>query len=319
MNNISSRRSIPGSWPSNTPWQPISDTFQINKILGVGASGHVEKVTDTSKGTVYARKHMAKPKGHNWDKFRSRVLDEFYSMQRVACRHVINVDFYQEDAGRAMEIYMTPVADGNLMDLLETCVDDSYPALQIQIIYSWFGCLLKALNFVHSKKVVHKDIKPPNILVKDNIIYLADFGLSRDFEGGASQSIGPFAGTFEYQAPEFVTNQPHGRATDIFSLGCVFSEMLTVVHRKDLDQFRELRRTPVPLALIEMHHIVYSFHKNLKQVKEWVGDLRGTDKDNILVDTIFGMLEVDTLTRTSTVQALKRLESQKELCCTCGL
>jgi len=310
---------MPGSWPSNTAWQPIPDTFQINKILGVGASGHVEKVTDTSKGTVYARKHMAKPKGHNWDKFRSRVLDEFYSMRRVACRHVINVDFYQEDAERAMEIYMTPVADGNLMDVLETCVDDSYPVSRIQMIYSWFGCLLKALNFVHSKRVVHKDIKPPNILVKDNIVYLADFGLSRDFEGGASQSIGPFAGTFEYQAPEFATNQPHGRATDIFSLGCVFSEMLTVIHKRDLDQFRELRRTPVPAALTEMYHAVYSFHKNLGQVKEWVSELRSNEKDTILVGTIFGMLEVNTSTRMSTAQALERMESQKELCCTCGL
>ena len=95
--------------------------------------------------------------------------------------------------------------------------------------------------------------------------------------------------------------------------------MLTVIHKRDLDQFRELRRAPVPAALTEMYHVVYSFHKNLGQVKEWVSELRSNEKDTILVGTIFGMLEVNTSTRMSTAQALKRMESQKELCCTCGL
>lgn len=261
---------------------------------------------------------MKLQKGQNWSKFRSRVWDEIANMRKVACVHVVNVDFHQEDSERAMEIYMTPVADGNLMEILDGWVDGCYPNLSPRTIYSWFGCLLTALAYVHSKDVLHKDIKPSNILVKDNLIYLADFGLSKDFEGGISQSVGPFAGTFEYQAPEFVTNQGHGRPVDVYALGCVFSEMLTAAHREDLSTFKDLRLVSVPLGPIEMYK-AHSFHKNMKRVREWVVALRGDEKDNALVGIILSMLEIDSAKRISSREALKRLKNHKDLCCTHGL
>jgi serine/threonine protein kinase len=173
--------------------------------------------------------------------------------------------------------------------------------------------MLAALAYVHGKDVVHKDIKPQNILVKDNKIYLADFGLSRDFEGGISRTIGPFAGTPEYQAPEFALNQQHGRSVDNFALGCVFSEVLTALRGKSLAEFRQRRLVLVP-GVRESN--IYSFHQNLDQVEKWVIALRDDERDDLIINIILGMLKVDFRNRMSSQEALERLYSQKELCCT---
>jgi len=124
---------------------------------------------------------MAKPKGHNWDKEFSqsclgRVLQHAESRLSTCS---LTVDFLPR---RRRARY------GDIHDACcrwepngppGTCVDDSYPALQIQIIYSWFGCSTQSIELrAQQKGRSFKDIKPPNILVKDNIIYLADFGLS---------------------------------------------------------------------------------------------------------------------------------------------
>lgn len=296
---------MPGSWPT--------EAYSYKGFLGYGASGYVEKVTDNYTGKVYAKKRM-ETKGQDWVKFRSRVLDEVRYMRKVACVHVVKVDEYQEDEQDAMEIYMTPVADGNLLQILEAWTRAKCPQINTRIIYSWFGCLLAALAFVHSKGVLHKDIKPQNILVKDQIVYLSDFGLSRDFEGGISQTRGPFAGTWEYQAPEFLTNQGHGRPVDVFALGCVFSEMDTAVHGEDLKTFKSLR-----LVSESRGQTDHSFASNLDRVKTWVGNLRGDEKDNVLVDIILEMLEVVGKKRITSADALNRLGSQKELRCRHGL
>lgn len=317
-NYESSRRSLqipcmPGTYPLSTQYQ-VFEAYHIDRNLGSGASGHVEQVTDTSNGKVYARKHIKLPKGQDWVKFRDSVWHEVNNMRSVSCVHVVNVDDYQEVAEHAMEIYMTPVADKNLMEILEGWVQGEFPKLSAWTMYSWFGCLLQALDFVHRKDVVHKDIKPSNILIKDHMIYLADFGLSRSFEGGASQSIGPFAGTLEYQAPEYVTGQKHGRSVDIFALGCVFSEILTALHRQDLETFRDRRLVSVAQGLDLK---VYSFHRNLKRVEEWVIGLRDGEIDNVLVGAILGMLKLDPGERKkASEQALRSLQNLKELRCT---
>jgi serine/threonine protein kinase len=230
----------------------------------------------------------------------------------------VNVENVREVEMQAMEIYMTPVADGDLKKILEGWVKGQYPKLNAETIYSWLGCLFQALEFVHSKDVVHKDIKPSNILIKDKKIYLADFGLSRSFEGGSSWTRGEFAGTLEYQAPEYVNGQKHGRSVDLFALGCVFSEILTTLRNKDLDEFQE-KRLVREIIVPEIQFKVYSFHGTIQRVEEWVKGLKGNEVDNFLVDAILGMLKFDVTERKSLAQkALKDLESWKELRCVHG-
>ncbi len=87
--------------------------------------------------------------------------------------------------------------------------------------------------------VKHRDIKPSNILIKDRQPYLADFGLAKDFSGqDSSISQSTFVeGTPVYFAPENQPRERHGRPADIFALGCVFSEMLTIGNYKSLEDY----------------------------------------------------------------------------------
>ena len=307
---------MPGSYPSSTPYCQVFEQYHLNHNLGHGAFGIVSQVTENATGKVYARKQIELPKGQDWIKFRNSIVHEVNNMRIVACAHTVNVENFHEVEMQAVQIYMTPVADGDLKKILEGWVKDQYPKLNAETVYSWFGCLFQALEFVHNKDVVHKDIKPSNILIKDEKIYLADFGLSRSFEGGSSWTRGEFAGTPEYQAPEYVNGQKHGRSVDIFALGCVFSEILTTLRNKDLDEFKEKRYVR---EIPEIQFKVYSFHRNIKWVEEWVEGLNGNEIDNFLVGAILGMLKFDTNERKLLAkQALMDLKSWKKLRCVHG-
>ncbi|KAF1836863.1 kinase-like protein, partial [Decorospora gaudefroyi] len=105
-------------------------------------------------------------------------------------------------------------------------------------------CLTSAVAFIHGRTTKHMDIKPQNILIREIgsspfdpgwRVYLADFGLSRSFTSqDHSQTDGPTSRTPRYCAPEVYKSERRGRSADIFSLGCVFLEILTVYRRKDL-------------------------------------------------------------------------------------
>ncbi|XP_077309914.1 protein kinase C delta type-like [Lithobates pipiens] len=87
--------------------------------------------------------------------------------------------------------------------------------------------ILCGLQFLHNRGIVHRDIKPDNILL-DSVghVRLADFGLSAT-EVHASQTLTSFAGTLQYIAPEIYLETPYGFAADYFSLGIIVYELVT--------------------------------------------------------------------------------------------
>lgn len=92
----------------------------------------------------------------------------------------------------------------------------------------FFGCLSSAVKYLHEQKCRHKDIKPGNILIKDEKVLITDFGTALDWtELGADMTDGrPEAYTNAYAAPEVVQARPRNSSADIWSLGCVYLDML---------------------------------------------------------------------------------------------
>ena len=96
-------------------------------------------------------------------------------------------------------------------------------------ILRWFSQLVDALSYVHSFRVIHRDLKTSNIFLKRGRALLGDFGMSKVFEGSIQAAM-TIVGTPFYMSPEICQNQLYNYKSDIWSLGCVLYELCALKH-----------------------------------------------------------------------------------------
>ncbi|MFC2155096.1 protein kinase [Acidobacteriota bacterium] len=135
-------------------------------------------------------------------------------------------------------------------EIVEEGPPDIHTCLHIMIRIS------EALALIHSQKIVHRDLKPANIMVTEvagdkNVVKLLDFGLSKVLYHSRVTETGMLVGTLSYQAPEQVSSQEFSLASDIFSLGRVFYELLVGKSVYDSDSMaavveKILNEDPIP-------------------------------------------------------------------------
>ncbi|GAB1315812.1 non-specific serine/threonine protein kinase [Madurella fahalii] len=129
-------------------------------------------------------------------------------------------------------IAMYPPAQCNLHTFMnEVFHDPKEVDWMLAHLHTYFGCLSQAVAYLHNQgvRIRHKDIKPENVVIDDfGLPILTDFGLSKHFEAG-QYSEGPTLKTLKYADPEAVHETSRDVSSDIFSLGCVFLEMATVL------------------------------------------------------------------------------------------
>lgn len=280
-------------------------SFEVDRLacLGRGADGYVYKV-QTITGELVACKEIATV-GHPDDVSRlvTRIKNEVAIMKRLRHHH-ISVVLVHEPQAEYHKIFMEPVADYNLRCYLDNCAERAFPESAVNQITPWFGCLVDALGFAHQNKIAHRDIKPANILIKDMKIYLADFGVAKDFT--EHEMIGTVntevCCTPVYRAPEVGSRTPRGLPADVFSLGCVFSEMLTIMSGQSLLAYQNHRRVPGnvenPLA----------FRLSLKKVREWLGKCEiDTRAETLSSEIIKPMIREDPRERKTAQQLWKQL------------
>ncbi|KFO69354.1 Cyclin-dependent kinase 2, partial [Cuculus canorus] len=115
-------------------------------------------------------------------------------------------------------------------DLKKFMDSASLGGIPLPLIKSYLFQLLQGLAFCHAHRVLHRDLKPQNLLINaDGAIKLADFGLARAFGmPGAMGSLVVQVVTLWYRAPEILLGcKYYSTAVDIWSLGCIFAEMIT--------------------------------------------------------------------------------------------
>jgi len=201
--------------------------LRLLRNLGQGGCSNVEEVVDLNTGRVFARK-VFRVRGSAAE--RRRIFhNEILVIQRLAPHHHITRIFATYVGKREVGILLTPVADGGSLDKF---LDDAHEGLLTQsemntLDYA-FGCLASGLQFMHAQKVRHKDIKPHNILVHKGSFIYTDFGSSLDYGADTrSDTTGhPDSITRKYAAPEVHNSEPRNRKSDVFSLGCVYFEIL---------------------------------------------------------------------------------------------
>jgi serine/threonine protein kinase len=128
---------------------------------------------------------------------------------------------------------LTPVASdkdlGSYLLAIEDAGEDFTPE-QNSILLRAFGCLADGLAYIYRNTIRHKDIKPQNFLVHHGQMIYTDFDIALDGNEQATTTTGIFESfTRRYCAPEVANNAPRNRKSDVFSLGCVFIEILALL------------------------------------------------------------------------------------------
>ncbi|KAK0612215.1 kinase-like domain-containing protein, partial [Immersiella caudata] len=199
--------------------------FEFVELLGKGKYGIVDRVRSRQTLKHYARKCIHRGVSATLDSRMYRQFEgEIQALKRLSHPHIVKLVGSYTDKDN-LGVIMTPIADMNLEEFLTS---QKSPILRNRSLPEYFGCLATALAYLHQQDVRHNDIKPRNVLVKDSKVYLADFGTSRSWGAEEiSTTVGMHEGyTPRYAAPEtHDTNGPRNRASDVWSLGCVYLEM----------------------------------------------------------------------------------------------
>lgn len=202
--------------------------YRLEELLGRGGMGEVYRAFHTEQERVVALKLLL-PALSNDDVFRRRFLRESRLAARLTDPHVIPVHGWGEVDGR-LYLDMRFVEGEDLSELLGRC-GALPPARAVDIVEQ----VASALDAAHGMDLVHRDVKPSNVLLAasggaDGFAYLADFGIARLTQSEDTSGItsgGAAIGTLAYMAPERFLGDTLDKSADVYSLACVLYECLT--------------------------------------------------------------------------------------------
>jgi len=210
--------------------------YRIDALIARGGMGVVYRATHLGLERTVALKVIARELTDR-EGFRERFLRESRLAARLDHPAVVPVYDSREVDGELI-VAMRYVAGGDLRRL----IDREGPLEPVRAI-SLLGQVAEALDAAHAAGIVHRDVKPHNVLVEGDRAFLSDFGLAKALEeegGGSGASV---VGTAEYMSPEQWRGSRVGPAADVYSLGCVLYEALTGIPpfaRKESDTEPEM-------------------------------------------------------------------------------
>ncbi|MBN3309511.1 STK36 kinase, partial [Amia calva] len=194
------------------------EKYHVLEMIGEGSFGRVYKGRKKYSGEVVALKFI--PKVGRSEKELCSLKKEIEIMRGL--RHpnvVLLLDSFETN--REVVVVME-YAEGELFQILED--DGSLPESQVREI----ACqLVSALYYLHSNRILHRDMKPQNILLgKGGVVKLCDFGFARAMSV-STLVLTSIKGTPLYMSPELVEEKPYDHTADLWSLGCILYELHT--------------------------------------------------------------------------------------------
>ena len=195
--------------------------FRIERELGRGGMGVVYLAEHVHLGRRVALKFLGPGLSESGD-FRERFVRE--SRVAASLHHPNIVTVY--DAGEAEgRLYIAmQYVDGTDLSTLLASEGPLAPPRAVDIVSQVAG----ALDAAHAEGLVHRDVKPANVLMRGQHAYLTDFGLTKRTTSATSLTqTGQFVGTAQYMAPEQILGEPVDGRADIYALGCILYHCLT--------------------------------------------------------------------------------------------
>jgi serum/glucocorticoid-regulated kinase 2 len=194
------------------------EDFQIMKILGRGSFGKVSLVQYKQTGEYYAMKSLKKDVLLDQDQVESTILEKKI-LQSLDHPFLVGMVFCFQTVERIYFV-MPFIRGGELFQHLRTA--RYFPEDKVRFYAASIGL---ALDYLHSKGIIYRDIKPENILIgEDGYLKLIDFGMAKIIKN--DEKATSFCGTPEYLAPEIITGEGHNRSADWWSYGILIFEML---------------------------------------------------------------------------------------------
>jgi serine/threonine protein kinase len=200
--------------------------YRLEAQVGAGGMAVVFRARDERLDRLVALKILA-PGLADDSEFRQRFIAESRAAAAVDDPHIIPV-YEAGEAGGALFIAMRFVQGGDLRQVLER-----EGALAPDRAAGFISPVASALDAAHRAGLVHRDVKPANVLVdaredRPDHVYLSDFGVSkRAMSQAGLTAVGMFLGTPDYSAPEQIEGQPVDGRTDQYALACVSYQLLT--------------------------------------------------------------------------------------------
>jgi serine/threonine-protein kinase len=215
---------LPAQVPEFQPGSRLAG-YRLERQVGAGGMAVVFRAFDERLGRAVALKILS-PGFASDSEFRRRFIAESRAAAVVDDPHIIPV-YEAGEAGGVLFIAMRFVAGGDLRHVLER-----EGALAPDRAADFVSPVASALDAAHGAGLVHRDVKPGNILVdaragRPDHVYLSDFGIVKGALTGNLTGVGSYLGTPDYMAPEQISGRPVDGRTDQYSLACVTFQLLT--------------------------------------------------------------------------------------------
>ena len=214
-------------------WSSVADLstgaavagYRIESVLGHGSMGTVYSALDTGLERRVALKVLT-PELHRDERFRERFLRESKLAASLEHPHIVPI-YAAGEADGSLYLAMRYIEGRDLAALLR-----SLGRLDPERVLAIVGQVASALDVAHARGLVHRDVKPANILLtrhgaEDDYAYLCDFGLAKHTSTVSSLTGSrAIVGTVDYLAPEQIEGKPVDGRVDVYALGCVLYECL---------------------------------------------------------------------------------------------
>ena len=225
------------------------EKYETIRKLGQGTYGSVYLCRQKASGKQCVMKRLQLNALN--EKERRSALQEANLLKRLDHPNVVAyVDMISTRS--KLFIFMQYCDGGDLEQRLATCKKEGRHVPEAQLL-DWFVQMALALQYLHSQRVLHRDLKTANVfLTRANIVKLGDLGVARVLSATAELAK-TFVGTPYYLSPELLQSQPYGPPADVWALGIIVYEIATLEHPFDAKNFpqladRILRTEPEPIG-----------------------------------------------------------------------
>ncbi|HKS74884.1 MAG TPA: serine/threonine-protein kinase, partial [Terriglobales bacterium] len=247
------------SRPPNSEFQPtafilhvgavLAQRYEIQQILGEGGMGAVYKARDRELNRIVALK-VIRPEFAGNESIIQRFKQELILARQVTHKNVIRI--YDMGEAEGMKFITMEYVEGEDLRALIRQHGKLPPEQAVEIMQQ----VCRALEAAHSEGVIHRDLKPQNVMQdKQGRILVMDFGLARSLDADGMTQTGALIGTMEYMSPEQAMGNDLDQRSDLFTLGLIFYELLTgnLPFKADTALASLLRRTrerAVPISQV---------------------------------------------------------------------